>query len=59
MKACVAALREFPRVNASLSEDGDSLVYKKYIHLGVITSYSIHYTKLYEGADVTETTVPL
>ena len=34
MKACVAALREFPKVNASLSEDGDNLVYKKYIHLG-------------------------
>ncbi len=34
LKACVAALREFPRVNASLSDDGESLVYKKYIHLG-------------------------
>ncbi len=34
MKACVAALQEFPRVNASLSEDGESLVFKKYIHLG-------------------------
>ncbi len=34
MKACVAALNEFPKVNASLSEDGDHLVYKKYIHLG-------------------------
>jgi pyruvate dehydrogenase E2 component (dihydrolipoamide acetyltransferase) len=34
MKACVAALQEFPKVNSSLSEDGDSLVYKKYIHLG-------------------------
>ena len=34
MKACVAALQEFPKVNASLSQDGDSLVYKKYIHLG-------------------------
>jgi pyruvate dehydrogenase E2 component (dihydrolipoamide acetyltransferase) len=34
MKACVSALQEFPRVNASLSEDGASLVYKKYIHLG-------------------------
>jgi len=34
MKACVAALREFPKVNSSLSEDGDSLVYKKYVHLG-------------------------
>jgi pyruvate dehydrogenase E2 component (dihydrolipoamide acetyltransferase) len=34
MKACVAALQEFPTVNSSLSEDGESLVYKKYIHLG-------------------------
>ena len=34
MKACVAALKEFPKVNASLSEDGESLVYKKYVHLG-------------------------
>ena len=34
MKACVAALREFPKVNASLSEDGESLVFKKYVHLG-------------------------
>jgi len=34
MKACVAALKEFPRVNASLSADGASLVYKQYCHLG-------------------------
>ena len=34
MKACVAALQEYPKVNASLSEDGESLVYKKYVHLG-------------------------
>jgi len=34
MKACIAALKEFPKVNASLSEDGTSLVYKKYFHLG-------------------------
>ncbi len=34
MKACVAALEEFPRVNSSLSEDGASLVFKKYCHLG-------------------------
>ncbi len=34
MKACVAALHEFPKVNASLSEDGDHLVLKKYVHLG-------------------------
>ena len=34
MKACVAALQEFPKVNSSLSDDGNSLVYKKYVHLG-------------------------
>ena len=34
MKACVAALREYPKVNSSLSEDGENLVYKKYVHLG-------------------------
>ena len=34
MKACVAALKEFPKVNASLSADDESLVYKKYCHLG-------------------------
>jgi pyruvate dehydrogenase E2 component (dihydrolipoamide acetyltransferase) len=34
MKACVAALKEFPKVNASLSDDGENLVFKKYIHLG-------------------------
>lgn len=34
VKACVAALKEFPKVNSSLSDDGDSLVYKKYCHVG-------------------------
>ena len=34
LKACVAALQEFPKVNSSLSEDGKSLVHKKYCHLG-------------------------
>lgn len=34
MKACVAALQEYPIVNSSLSEDGNSLVMKKYCHLG-------------------------
>lgn len=34
MKACVTALNEFPKVNSSLSDDGDKLVYKKYCHLG-------------------------
>jgi pyruvate dehydrogenase E2 component (dihydrolipoamide acetyltransferase) len=34
LKACVAALREFPKVNSSLSDDGDSLIYKNYWHVG-------------------------
>ncbi|HEX7719695.1 MAG TPA: 2-oxo acid dehydrogenase subunit E2, partial [Woeseiaceae bacterium] len=34
MRACVATLKEFPRANASLSDDGESLVFKKYCHLG-------------------------
>jgi len=34
LKACIATLKEFPKANASLSEDGKSLVYKKYYHLG-------------------------
>jgi pyruvate dehydrogenase E2 component (dihydrolipoamide acetyltransferase) len=34
MKAVVATLKEFPKANASLSEDGQSLVYKNYCHLG-------------------------
>ena len=34
MKACIAALKEFPRVNSSLSGDGKSLVHKHYFHLG-------------------------
>ncbi len=34
MKACIAALKEYPRINASLSEDGEALVFKKYYHIG-------------------------
>jgi pyruvate dehydrogenase E2 component (dihydrolipoamide acetyltransferase) len=34
MKAVVAALQEFPKINSSLAEDGESLVIKKYIHIG-------------------------
>ena len=34
MKACVSALKEFPKVNSSLADDGENLVYKKYVHLG-------------------------
>ncbi len=34
VRACVIALQEFPLFNTSLSEDGKSLVYKKYFHIG-------------------------
>jgi pyruvate dehydrogenase E2 component (dihydrolipoamide acetyltransferase) len=34
IKAVVAALQKFPKANSSLSEDGESLVFKKYIHIG-------------------------
>ncbi|MBE9549050.1 MAG: dihydrolipoyllysine-residue acetyltransferase [Proteobacteria bacterium] len=35
IKACVAALKQFPRFNASLSIDGESLVLKNYFHIGI------------------------
>lgn len=35
MKATVAALKAFPRFNASLASDGETLVMKKYFHIGV------------------------
>ena len=35
MKALCAALGEFPTFNASLAADGESLVLKKYFHIGV------------------------
>ena len=35
IKAVVASLKAFPHFNASLSSDGESLVYKKYFHVGV------------------------
>ena len=34
IKAVVAALQEYPKVNSSLSDDGKNLVFKKYIHIG-------------------------
>jgi pyruvate dehydrogenase E2 component (dihydrolipoamide acetyltransferase) len=35
MKAVCAALREFPTFNSSIAPDGESLVMKKYFHVGV------------------------
>jgi pyruvate dehydrogenase E2 component (dihydrolipoamide acetyltransferase) len=35
IKACVTALRQFPKFNASLDKSGESLIMKKYYHIGV------------------------
>ena len=35
LKAVVAALKEFPRFNASLDAGSENLIYKKYFHIGV------------------------
>ncbi len=33
VRACVAALKEFPAVNAEI--DGDDIVYKHFVHMGI------------------------
>jgi pyruvate dehydrogenase E2 component (dihydrolipoamide acetyltransferase) len=35
LKACAAALKVHPKFNASLHADGEHIVYKKYVHIGV------------------------
>lgn len=35
MKALVAAMKQYPAFNSSLSADGEKLIYKKYFHLGI------------------------
>jgi pyruvate dehydrogenase E2 component (dihydrolipoyllysine-residue acetyltransferase) len=35
IKACVTALRQYPQFNASLDKSGESIVIKKYYHIGV------------------------
>ncbi len=35
LKACAVALRDNPRLNASLGADGESMVFKQYIHIGM------------------------
>jgi pyruvate dehydrogenase E2 component (dihydrolipoamide acetyltransferase) len=35
MKAAVAALKKYPQFNASLTRDGEGMVFKQYFHLGV------------------------
>ncbi|MDI4637104.1 MULTISPECIES: pyruvate dehydrogenase complex dihydrolipoyllysine-residue acetyltransferase [Halomonadaceae] len=35
IKACAFALKKFPQFNVSLKSDGETLVHKKYVHIGV------------------------
>ncbi len=35
LKACAAALQAMPTVNSSLAADGENLILKKYVHVGV------------------------
>lgn len=35
MKALVNSLKQFPKMNSSLSPDGEALFYKKYFHIGI------------------------
>ena len=35
LKACALALKEHPKFNASLQSDGEHIVYKKYVHIGM------------------------
>jgi pyruvate dehydrogenase E2 component (dihydrolipoamide acetyltransferase) len=35
IKACVTALKQFPQFNSSLDKSGESLIIKKYYHIGV------------------------
>jgi pyruvate dehydrogenase E2 component (dihydrolipoamide acetyltransferase) len=34
IKACAAALKDNPKFNSSLSADGESVIYKEYVHIG-------------------------
>jgi len=35
MKALVQSLKAFPKLNASLTSDGEALIYKRYFHVGI------------------------
>lgn len=35
LKACAYALRQYPQFNVSLKSDGETLVWKKYVHIGI------------------------
>ncbi|ORU90538.1 MAG: dihydrolipoamide acetyltransferase [Cycloclasticus sp. symbiont of Poecilosclerida sp. M] len=54
MKALVAALKEFPQFNASLSADGQSLIYKKYFNIGIaVATPSGLVVPVFKGVDKT------
>ncbi|WP_126426648.1 dihydrolipoamide acetyltransferase family protein [Brevibacillus marinus] len=38
VKAVVAGLKQFPELNASLDEEKQEIIYKKYYHIGIATS---------------------
>jgi pyruvate dehydrogenase E2 component (dihydrolipoamide acetyltransferase) len=35
LKACAQALKDNPKINRSISADGESFIYKKYVHIGM------------------------
>ncbi|GAA3906667.1 dihydrolipoyllysine-residue acetyltransferase [Halomonas cibimaris] len=35
VKACAFALKQFPQFNVSLKSDGETVVWKKYVHIGI------------------------
>ncbi|MCW4149542.1 pyruvate dehydrogenase complex dihydrolipoyllysine-residue acetyltransferase [Halomonas sp. 18H] len=35
IKACAFALRKFPQFNVSIKSDGETVVHKKYVHIGI------------------------
>lgn len=35
LKACAAALKANPKLNASLADNGETIVYKQYVHIGI------------------------
>ena len=35
IKACAYALRQYPQFNVSLKSDGETVVHKKYVHIGI------------------------
>jgi len=40
MKALVQSLKAYPKLNSSITSDGESLIYKKYYHIGIAVDTS-------------------